>query len=356
MDTHAARRQSGQVAVLFAIAAIGVVAIVGLALDAGQAFVAQRALQGGADTVAQSGAAMLLEDYTSCVSTPTTGDSPYTPAEIYSDLVPLLAKDAAAQGKATEPPQLQFVNYQGHSLGLVDAGYLNPFCTSGVGWTGPAGIEVVTKNTHHTTLLGVVGIHTASESATATALVGQVTGAAAVPFGVWSMYCPTSSTTPVAPYDPVVLQSSQWKGTTCGPNAYTGRGSFKGYFKLTAPVPVTSGTGCIQTGPGSGDGGTSSNPPSPGTLVYVPLITSVTSFGNSPPPGCPSLSVRGTFDLTYSGFVAVLISPPPSASRVEGVVQKVVANLSSGLVICPIRDPACPSPSVSGAYTFYLWK
>lgn len=362
MSVRRRTNESGQVAILFAIAAVGLVAVLGLAFDAGQSFVTQRALQASADTVAQSGAAMLLQDYNACTATSATGDSPYSPTAISNALLPLIANDTAAQGRANETTQFEFVGPTGVPLGAVSALYTSPFCTSAVGWTGPSGIEVTTHNTHFTTFLAVVGIRKASDAASATALIGKVTGASGVPFGVWSIYCPSGDLAGVSPGDLVVLQSATWDKTTCGSEAYSPggqsgtRGSFKGFFNLAAPFPVNSTQGCLQTGVGTGNHGESANPPSANTLVYVPLITSVTSFGGTPPPGCPAISVNGTFDLTFDGFVAVLISPPTSASEVEGVVQPIVPSLTPGLQICPVRDLSCTGQESSAPATFYLWK
>jgi uncharacterized membrane protein len=81
LDRRGAQQQ-GQVAVLFAIAAVAIVVTAGLALDAGQSFVSQRALQAGADTAAQSGTSMLDADFTACVNSQplpyTTSDSART--------------------------------------------------------------------------------------------------------------------------------------------------------------------------------------------------------------------------------------------------------------------------------------
>ncbi|NNM96658.1 MAG: Tad domain-containing protein [Candidatus Dormibacteraeota bacterium] len=348
-------------AVLFALAAVALVAIVGLALDAGQAFVSQRALQGGSDTAAQSGATMLAVDYSNCVATagtanPASGDGTYSQTTIAADVTQLALYAAAAQGRATSPPGVSFVNYTGGGVEINSSP--TPFCTVG-SWTGPSGIEVSTSDTHPTSMLGVVGINSATETAHAIALIGTPTSTTdGAPFGVWYQSCPS---TDLKAGEAVTLLSPTWDSTTCG-NVDT-RNSFKGYFKLPGPITLGS-SGCIQTGTGSGGAiGTDPNPPASPNSVYVPMITKVYSFGDTIPENglgsnCPSISVKGTFDLLYSGFAYVKVNPTSSSSTITGVVQG-VASFTTGLQVCAVRDTSCSSGSSSASSepaVPYIWQ
>lgn len=377
MRFHSSQGQRGQVAVLFALAAVALVAIAGLALDAGQAFVSQRALQAGSDTAAQSGATMLAQDYSWCLNTPgATGYGPYPPlptagtSDISTGVTTLAYYAAAAQGRATAPPgspppvTVDFVDdtagtpTQNGPVADASTSYPLPngFCNSGA-WIGPSGLQVTASDTHPTAVLGVVGINSATEKATSIALIGTPTGADLAPYGVWYELCPSGSL--VAGSTTVTLLSTSWDGTTCGLHAYVPKGSgnsFKGYFKLPGPLPVTSDTGCIQTGTGSGIGaGTDPNPPASPNSVFVPLITGVYRFGDTLPAGCALITAEGTWDLTFSGLAYVSINPSSSTSITGTYRQGVVTP--TGLVICPVRDASCSSSSPSSKIVVpYIWQ
>ncbi len=360
MRSHSSQGQRGQVAVLFALAAVAIVAIAGLALDAGQAFVSQRALQAGSDTAAQSGATMLAVDYSQCVTGVTgTGDGTYSQLTLAGDVTQLAEYAAAAQGRATSAPSVTFVNYQTGSATVAPWSSVASFCTLGT-WVGPSGVEVTVSDTHPTSVLGVVGINSATETAHTIALIGTATATTSgAPFGVWYELCPGGTT--LAAKDQVTLLSPQWDKTTCGPSAYgpsSERGSFKGYFKLPGPLTLSSSTECVQTGPGSGDGGASSAAPAAGTTVLVPLIKTVYSFDSTIPSGsgCPAIAAKGTFDLLVEGFVSVTINSSDPASTVTGTVNSIVTGVS-GLTICPVRDTGCSSPSSSSQPVApYIWQ
>lgn len=365
MSSTSRTRQRGQVAVLFALAALAIVAIAGLALDAGQAFVSQRALQAGSDTAAQTGATMLAVDYNHCLSgaITSTGDGPYSQSLIYSQVTTLAKYAAAAQGHATSTPTVHFVSYAPNVPPNDVRPWISPsFCTinsaGSAGWTGPSGVEVTTSDTHPTTVLGIVGIKSATEAASSIALIGNATGAGGAPFGVWFETCISStlgSGLPPPVNSTVTLFSPKWDQTTCG--AYSpssDRASFKGYFDLPAPMPLSS-SGCIQTGAGVGSKVGLANPPAPGTAVYVPFITHVWSFDTTPPvaSGCPTINAKGTFDLEYVGFVSVTILPTTSASMVQGTVRS-YASVVPGLTICPVGETTC-APSNPSPVVAYIW-
>lgn len=346
-------RQRGQVAVLFALAALAIVAIAGLALDAGQAFVSQRALQAGSDTAAQSAATMLAVDYNECATGVTgTGDGTYSQAAILAEASALAQGAAAGQGRSTAPPSAAFVNFSATTSTVTPWVTVPSFCAAG-SWVGPSGIQVRTTDTHPTAILGVIGIKTATESASTVALIGVATSAGGAPYGVWGVICPT--TTIFTAGQVVTLLSPQWDRTTCGSYMPSStRASFDGYFKLPGPISLAA-SGCIQTGTGSGNGGASSNQPTAGSQVFVPLIQAVYSFGTTPPPDadCPAIATSGTFDLVYKGFVNVTILGNTPTSTIEGTVNYMASDVP-GLTICPVRDTSCSSPNNSPVVA-YIW-
>ncbi|MHB1525091.1 MAG: pilus assembly protein TadG-related protein [Candidatus Dormibacteria bacterium] len=348
MRSHSNRRQGGQVAVLFALAAVAIVAIAGLALDAGQSFVAQRAVQAGTDTAAQSGAAMLAADYVACVS---GGTLPYTTGNIAGAVTTIVEAAAAAQGKATTtpPPTAYFVTYD-PSLSapylLIDgpiSGYSVPLCTDG-SWTGPSGVQSSASDTHPTFILQLVGVKTATERATGISVFGQVQGGGA-PFATWDAFCYGGGTGgALGPTDPVVLYDPSWDKSTCGFKPPDTSAAFKGYIDPTAPIslPLNSGA-CIQTGVGVGEKtGSITNPPIVGHTYLIPMISSyqkgLCPFGTPGP--------QGTYALTYAGMIAVTItSESTSGNKIVG--QVVSTTPTAGVTICPEGDTACSSSSAA---------
>ncbi len=333
-----AEQQRGQVAVLFAIAAVAIVVTAGLALDAGQSFVSQRALQAGADTAAQSGTSMLQADFTACVN---SQPLPYTTSDISAAVTKIVSDAAAAQGRATSPPVTTFVAYSSSAtpalsdLGLVSA-YTGQFCAEGGVWGGPSGVKVATTETRPTFVLQLLGIRTATEDAAGTAVFGYVGGGGA-PFATWDAACyHSSSDQPLVNGDPVVLLSPVWYKYTCG---FGTPASFKGYIDPITPItlPMTNPS-CIQTGPGVGI----KTPPTlqVGTTYLIPEIGSYTK-GYC--PGYNSTNA-GPYMLTYTGMLAVTVTSETSTTILGQVTN--TSPTVSGVTICPIGDSSCSSSFV----------
>ena len=328
--------QKGQVAVLFAIALVAIVAVVGLAVDGGQSFVANRALQAGSDTGAQSGAYMLQSDYVACES----GSSlPYDDKTIYTVVTGVAGNSVSASETANPISGItaSYVLYSGSQvtyLPIPDTATTNDLCTSNI-WQGVSGVQVSAFNSHHTALLGVIGIPLAAERATATAIFGPPTGAAS-PFAAWFLLCTSSTTgTALANNDPVVLWSPQWKDHSC---PRISPSSFKGYIYPQQPItlPLQTGT-CIQTGVGVGSkvGIASGDLPTLGDTYLIPMISAAVK--GVCPAGTPGPD--GTYALTYSGLVAVKITKE-TQNTIDGVVTN-VAPPTNGITICPVGNLAC---------------
>lgn len=328
--TSRRKSQSGQVAILFALAAVAIVAVVGLAIDAGRDYVDQRALQTATDTAAQSGASLLAADFQSCVK---SGTIPYTDNQITAAITQTTLAAGAAQGKVTGAPAADFVSYPkagvAPSLGPVSS-YTAPYCLAN-SWVGPAGVEVSAQDSHSTLILPVIGVTHATEAANATALFGTVAGGGGAPFAAWDAFCYKGSGGSLAVNDQVVLLDPSWDKYTCG---YGPPASFKGYIDPVNPItlPLKSGA-CIQTGPGVGI----KSPPSltVGQTYLIPLIS---GYQKGYCPGYSS-SNAGPYKLTYAGMVEVVIT---SSSHVQ-IIAKVTSTSPSvqGLTICPAGDPSC---------------
>lgn len=343
--TSRGKRQGGQVAILFALSAVAIVAVVGLAIDAGRDFVDQRALQAATDTAAQSGASMLAADFHSCINSDSV---PYTDTQISTVVNKIALSAAAAQGKVTGTPTADFVSYPtagvAPSLGPVSS-YAPPYCLDN-NWVGPAGVEVSAQDAHSTLILAVIGVTHASEAANATALFGTVTGGAGAPFAAWDAFCYNSSGGSLTAGDQVVLLDPSWDKYTCG---YGPPASFKGYIDPVSPItlPLKPGA-CIQTGPGVGI----KTPPSlaVGSHYLIPLIS---GYQKGYCPGYSS-SNSGPYMLTYEGMVEVVID---SSSDVQ-ILATVTSTSPSvqGLTICPAGDPSCVSTGGPKATSVELYK
>lgn len=321
------RTQGGQVAVLFALAAVAVVAIVGLAVDAGTSFVDQRALQAGSDTAATAGATLLAADFRACVSS--SPATPYSNADIAKAVSNLADEAAAASGRATASPSVDYVWYPASTPAPTPvAAYSGQLCSTSGTWAGPTGVQVGTSNSHHTVLLQVVGVGNASEAATATADFGIVTGGGFANFlvcavGPISSPDPTvtvTSSTPVAVGDKVWVSDPQFKLDE--PKCESGSSDFKGYLHNPSPDPITlptepGGTTNITTGGGCTVGQFPSL--SVGEVVTLPLATSVTGTGH--------------YSVTIEALVAVRITSIASC-RVQGVITTLASN-DGGLFVCP---------------------
>gem|GEM_PF-4854182 len=327
--------QRGQVAVLFAIAAVAVVAVVGLAVDAGTSYVDQRSLQAGSDTAATAGATMLAADFHACL---TDGILPYSDADISSVVAGIADRAAAASGRVTNLPEVDYVTYQGTTLtdiGPVSAYGANPCSpdsgSSGPGtWSGPEGVRVVADNQHHTLILQVVGVHNASESATATAAFGVVSGGGYAPFVACNVDPVAGPTSPpsnqIEVGDTVLLADPQWKKDESA--CISGSSDFKGYLHNPVPNPITlpSSSPIATSSTGGGDAcglwPTSVTGLAKGQsmVVMVPLTNSVSGDGH--------------YQIQVLGLIAVKITGPVSCPSLTGVVTTIGSN-GSGLLICP---------------------
>src|SRR5437588_843868 len=153
-------RQPAQVIVLFAIALIAMLAMVGVAVDGGTLYVQRRTAQNAADAAALAGARALQQAAVSPNST--------IPVEICKYI---LANNFGV------PPTVSayYVDVNGAKVAGGDIG-LPPNCSGTASsvslWNGVAGIHVdVTMGPYNTALVGIVGIRTLAAAGSATAQV-----------------------------------------------------------------------------------------------------------------------------------------------------------------------------------------
>ena len=152
------RNESGQVLVIVAAGLIGLIAMVGLVIDGGNAWGHQRMTQNGADSVAKAGTVVILE-WLGGESTNTVGDVG-------------CAVDLAEAEMDVTVEDAQFTTFDGSLLGIPV-----PDCgTAGSIHEDAQGVRAITTQQVDTFLMGVVGINQITARADAIAIVGPVAG------------------------------------------------------------------------------------------------------------------------------------------------------------------------------------
>jgi hypothetical protein len=177
----ARRAERGQVLVIVAVGMLAIVAMVGLVIDGGYAWVRQRDTQNGADAVAKAGT-VVVQHYLAEVDTPTPNDY---------DVACEVAQTAASNGVVLE--SAEYVDFQGQPL--LPSPVMVGDCTVDLGVGIPAGaqgVKAFTSETFDTFLMQVMGFDQLTTTADATAVVG-IPGA--VPGGALPVTFPLTSTT-----------------------------------------------------------------------------------------------------------------------------------------------------------------
>lgn len=339
-------RQSGQVAILFALAAVAIVAIIGLAVDAGTSYVDQRAIQAGADTAATAGATMLASDFHACVSGGANGSKVYSASDILGVVQDIATRAETASGTANggTPVTAQFVNWDRSATPQISP-YSGPsqWCSSSKEWQGPFAVQVNTTNSHRTTLLQIVGSDHSRETALATAAFGLPTlssyapfvACAVDPYGTPSPVPGASPDSNLAVGDTVLLADNRWTSAESG-CVTSSSADFHGYLHSPSPNPLPLPSSGNTSVSGVTKGGTTCGqwPTSPidfrsgaavGQTVLVPL---------TPPDG---LTGNGNSTISVEGLVAVQITVDDCGNgagkpTLEGVVTNIGTN--SGVPIC----------------------
>jgi hypothetical protein len=320
--------------VLTALAGIALIAMLGLALDAGLAYVGRRTLQSGSDGAAEAGTQMLAYNF-------------HQPAKLYTDtdiknvVVSELTSSASLgsggtglspyQGgtnscdttSTTVPTNLQatcawYANQNGdlvlsaskHAV-QVGGNTIPPLCPN----TQPcaAGVAVVPYYTHATIFLQALGTKIAAEGSTATAIYAPITSSSTpglADYAVAACAGPPPVHTPPVQRDQLIIRSQSWTNTFngCGLINSQVSNTFKGYYHNPFDTTQTAGA------PGSGvtlqPGSSIPNPaPAGGCNLTSPPVggnCGLNSPGNPPcanppPPAknlCPNFTV-GAAKITF---------------------------------------------------------
>lgn len=160
MKPMAQRAQRGQVLVIVAMGMVAIVAMVGLVIDGGYAWVRQRDTQNGADAVAKAGT-IVIQGYLA-------GDTP-TP----NDYDVACAAETAAASNGVVIEAAEYTDFQGEPL--VPAAAVGT-CTVDLGVgipTGAQGVKARTAETFETFLMPVIGVPQLTTVADAIAVVGE---------------------------------------------------------------------------------------------------------------------------------------------------------------------------------------
>ncbi len=298
------RTASGQVMIIFALAAVVLVGVAGLSVDAGLSYMTRTSLQAAGDTASYAGAQMLGADY---FAEENGNTAPFTYSEITHQVaISVVQNDAGSAGatsydayftmaSSTSSPRADVVVCQfagapsggvlpcsdtaavvsllegstsSDSLNCVDTTGL-PMCNGLVAVTG---VRVVPANTHPTLLESVVGIHQASERATATSVFAFVNSAQANYIVWWD--CLYDPSTGQSSSGPIVLNSTvvyfQVNGLAKQGTCITTTDSkFKGDIKPpTYPSPIAI-PGWAQAYGGKGSNVTGITA---GTTILLPLV------------------------------------------------------------------------------------
>lgn len=155
--------ERGQVLVIVALGLVVIVALVGLVIDGGYAWSKQRSTQNAADSVAEAGAVVLMENLAGTV-----------PAKTDADVLAAVNSAATINGFGT--PIAYYTNFNGDLLDGAGAITTDPATAARVGSgaipPGAKGVRGETDQTINTFIMAVIGVSTLDVSATATARAG----------------------------------------------------------------------------------------------------------------------------------------------------------------------------------------
>ena len=156
------RPQRGQALVIAALAFTVLLAMTGVVIDSGNAYVQQRGTQNAADSAALAGATVMVENL---------GGSPKTDADV------LAAVRAAISNNQTTLSSASYVDWTGANVGTVGN------APSGAIPSTAAGVNVKGERTFRTYVAGIAGFNNFTVGADATAVAGSLTGVCAADAG-----------------------------------------------------------------------------------------------------------------------------------------------------------------------------
>jgi Flp pilus assembly protein TadG len=370
--------------IIFALAVVALVAMAGLALDSGRAYVDRRALQSGVDTAALSSVQLLAYNYrgpatpksdanVSSAVQATVNQSrssgsdlaPFggfsascdaTSAIVPTDLTATCAWYADQAGQLVLSPTSSGNLVAGHAV-QVGTGVMPPVCPSSGnpvwGSTCTAGVAVIAYYSHPTLFLRALGIQSTSERATGTAIFAPVITTQDTGIAHYAIANCVSNSRPPQVGDSVVMRSNSWRSTyngQCGLQGGVGSNNFKGWFHdPTTTNPSTS----IPSPPPAG-GCTAANC---GLPTPVPVINSTgnaktqyTEFDYFNAGGGNAIGLEGAdVAIIHSSYVSCHGSPPchyvllPVVDYANGGGSSIDFHIVSWVAALPDQDWNSPS-------------
>jgi hypothetical protein len=360
------------VAVLFAIAAVAIIGMAGLALDAGLSYMGQTGLQSASDNASLAVARMLGADFSSQFQQPTPGSLPWGYGQIQSAVQEAVTANGAGGTRATSY-SAYFTNATGAKIcqfwPVASATCPEQFPGSGgvpettSGVVSAAGAEVIANNTHNTSLMNVLGIGTASEAAPATAVFRVTEGGASAPFAAYFACANGDPTQQVALGDTVIYYETNHWTTDAACSSTSTDSSFKGDFKPGTFSP-TNFTAPGWASVGAGNGSWTANITN-GEEFLIPMIDCVAKTTWCTEPSgysyCASSNqaavpqVSGGWDMCVMGLIAIKATPNPkdpsgnctnaSSNVCTGIVVPYISG-QGGVLVCPtLTQPNCGDES-----------
>ncbi len=362
----------GQVAVLFAIAAVVIIGMAGLALDAGLSYMGQTGLQSASDNASLAVARMLGADYSSQFQVPAAPSLPWGYGQIQHAVQAAVAANGAGATRATTY-QAYFTDSSGSRicqfLPLTAANCPGMYPGSGgipendSGVVDAAGAVVVASNTHNTSLLNVLGIGMAGETAPATAVFRVTQGGASEPFAAYFACAGGLASSQVKLGDTVIYYETNHWTTYAACSSSSTDSSFEGNFKPGTFSPSNfTAPGWASVGPGNGSWTANITN---GEEFLLPMIDCINKLSwCSEPDGntyCASSDqaavpqVTGGWDMCVIGLIAIQATPNPkdpsgnctgpSSNECTGIVVPYISG-QAGVLVCPSgTQPNCGDES-----------
>ena len=345
--------------ILFALAAVVLIGMAGLALDAGLSYMGQTGLQSASDNASLAVARMLGTDYSFQYQNSPAATLPWSYSQIVSSVNSTIAANGAGTTRATSY-QAFFTTSSGGKIcqfwpaAAADCGGAVP--ENGSGYVSAAGALVIPSNTHNTSLLGVLGIGSASETAPATAVFGLVQGGGVQPFVAYYA-CYEGDPSAQVPVGGIVtyFQTNHWsKDYACD----SAPSSFKGDLKPGTFV-IANNVAPGWASAGSGTGQLEGVNIKKGQIFLIPMIDCIAKGSWCAEPGsfsaCSPTSnqalvtqVTGGWDMCVTGLISVKANAAcngPSSSPCQGTVQPFISGVG-GVITCPtIAQPTCGNES-----------
>lgn len=174
------RSEEGQSLIVIAVVMIGLIALMGLAIDGGNLFLQRRNAQNAADAAALAGTRLLAQAIYTCGADPSGADQ-VVAQEVnrFAERNGMSDTNGVPGDAINDNVFAQYLDKDGNELGQVGGGVIP---------TGATGIGVHVESEHQTYFMTIVGIDTAPASADAQAMTGLVidfpAGGGLLPFAI----------------------------------------------------------------------------------------------------------------------------------------------------------------------------